>query len=34
MLCEYRDRAVIASGMESGLQEALDALEQVAVART
>ena len=38
MLCEYRDRAdrdaVIASGMESGLQESLDALEQVAVSLT
>ena len=35
MLCEYRDRAdrdaVIDSGMEGGLQESLDALEQVAV---
>jgi uncharacterized protein YndB with AHSA1/START domain len=35
MLCEYRDRAdrdaVIDSGMESGLQESMDALEQVAV---
>ena len=35
MLCEYRDKtdrdAVIDSGMESGMQESLDALEQVAV---
>jgi uncharacterized protein YndB with AHSA1/START domain len=34
MLCEYRDKtdrdAVIDSGMESGLQESLDALEKVA----
>jgi uncharacterized protein YndB with AHSA1/START domain len=34
MLCEYRDRAdrdaVIDSGMESGMQEAMDALEKVA----
>ena len=35
MLCEYRDKAdrdaVIDSGMESGMQESMDALEQVAV---
>jgi uncharacterized protein YndB with AHSA1/START domain len=35
MLCEYSDQAdrdaVVASGMESGMQESLDALEQVAV---
>jgi uncharacterized protein YndB with AHSA1/START domain len=35
MLCEYRDRtdrdAVIDSGMEGGMQESMDALEQVAV---
>jgi len=35
MLCEYRDRAdrdaVVSSGMESGMQEALDHLEKVAV---
>jgi uncharacterized protein YndB with AHSA1/START domain len=35
MLCEYRDQAdrdaVINSGMESGMQESMDALEQVAV---
>jgi uncharacterized protein YndB with AHSA1/START domain len=35
MLCEYRDKAdrdaVIDSGMEGGMQESLDALEQVAV---
>jgi uncharacterized protein YndB with AHSA1/START domain len=35
MLCEYRDQAdrdaVLASGMEGGMQESLDALEQVAV---
>jgi uncharacterized protein YndB with AHSA1/START domain len=35
MLCEYRDQAdrdaVIESGMESGMQESMDALEQVAV---
>jgi uncharacterized protein YndB with AHSA1/START domain len=35
MLCEYRDQtdrdAVIGSGMESGMQEGLDALEKVAV---
>lgn len=35
MLCEYRDKsdrdAVIESGMESGMQESMDALEQVAV---
>ena len=35
MLCDYRDKAdrdaVIASGMESGMQESMDALEQVAV---
>ena len=35
MLCDYRDQAdrdaVVASGMESGLQEALDHLETVAV---
>ena len=34
MLCEYRDKtdrdAVIESGMESGLQQSLDALERVA----
>ena len=34
-LCEYRDKAdrdaVIDSGMESGMQESMDALEQVAV---
>jgi uncharacterized protein YndB with AHSA1/START domain len=34
MLCEYRDQAdrdaVIASGMEGGMQESMDALEQVA----
>jgi uncharacterized protein YndB with AHSA1/START domain len=33
MLCEYRDQAdrdaVIASGMESGMQESMDALEKV-----
>jgi uncharacterized protein YndB with AHSA1/START domain len=38
MLCEYRDQtdrdAVIESGMESGLQESLDALEKVAVSLT
>jgi uncharacterized protein YndB with AHSA1/START domain len=36
MLCEYRDEtdrdAVINSGMESGMQESMDALEKVAVA--
>jgi uncharacterized protein YndB with AHSA1/START domain len=36
MLCEYRDRtdrdAVIASGMEDGMQEAMDHLEKVASA--
>lgn len=35
MLCDYRDRtdrdAVINSGMEGGMQEAMDALEKVAV---
>jgi uncharacterized protein YndB with AHSA1/START domain len=35
MLCEYRDQtdrdAVIGSGMESGMQESMDALEKVAV---
>jgi uncharacterized protein YndB with AHSA1/START domain len=35
MLCEYRDKAdrdaVIDSGMESGMQESMDALEHVAV---
>ena len=35
MLCEYRDKAdrdaVIDSGMEGGMQESMDALEQVAV---
>jgi uncharacterized protein YndB with AHSA1/START domain len=35
MLCEYRDQAdrdaVVASGMEDGMQEGMDALEQVAV---
>jgi hypothetical protein len=35
MLCVYRDStdrdAVIDSGMEGGMQESLDALEQVAV---
>jgi uncharacterized protein YndB with AHSA1/START domain len=35
MLCEYRDEtdrdAVIASGMESGMQTSMDALEKVAV---
>jgi uncharacterized protein YndB with AHSA1/START domain len=35
MLCEYRDRtdrdAVIESGMESGMQTSMDALEKVAV---
>jgi uncharacterized protein YndB with AHSA1/START domain len=35
MLCEYRDKAdrdaVVDSGMESGMQESMDALEQVAV---
>jgi uncharacterized protein YndB with AHSA1/START domain len=35
MLCEYRDEtdrdAVINSGMESGMQESMDALEKVAV---
>jgi len=35
MLCEYRDQAdrdaVVASGMESGMQEGLDALERIAV---
>jgi uncharacterized protein YndB with AHSA1/START domain len=35
MLCEYRDKtdrdAVIESGMEVGMQEGMDALEQVAV---
>jgi uncharacterized protein YndB with AHSA1/START domain len=35
MLCEYRDEAdrdaVVASGMEGGMQESMDALEQVAV---
>jgi uncharacterized protein YndB with AHSA1/START domain len=35
MLCDYRDQAdrdaVVASGMESGLQESLDYLEKVAV---
>ena len=35
MLCEYKDKAdrdaVIDSGMESGMQESMDALEQVAV---
>jgi hypothetical protein len=34
MLCEYGDQAtrdaVVNSGMESGLQESLDALERVA----
>jgi uncharacterized protein YndB with AHSA1/START domain len=38
MLCEYRDKAdrdaVIESGMESGMQESMDALEQVAVTLT
>jgi uncharacterized protein YndB with AHSA1/START domain len=38
MLCEYRDKAdrdaVIDSGMESGMQESMDALEQVAVSLT
>jgi uncharacterized protein YndB with AHSA1/START domain len=38
MLCEYRDKAdrdaVIDSGMESGMQESMDALEQVAVTLT
>jgi uncharacterized protein YndB with AHSA1/START domain len=35
MLCEYRDQtdrdAVVGSGMESGMQESMDALEKVAV---
>jgi len=35
MLCEYRDQAdrdaVVASGMEDGMQESMDALEKVAV---
>jgi uncharacterized protein YndB with AHSA1/START domain len=38
MLCEYRDKAdrdaVIDSGMEGGMQESFDALEQVAVSLT
>ena len=38
MLCEYRDKAdrdaVLDSGMESGMQESLDALERVAVSLT
>jgi uncharacterized protein YndB with AHSA1/START domain len=38
MLCEYRDRtdrdAVIDSGMESGMQTSMDALEKVAVSLT
>jgi len=37
-LCEYGDRAVrdmvIDSGMEGGMQESLDQLEQVAVSLT
>jgi len=36
MLCEYRDQtdrdAVVASGMEDGMQESMDALEKVAAA--
>ena len=36
MLCEYRDRAdrdaVVQSGMEGGMQESMDQLEEVAVA--
>lgn len=36
MMCEYRDRAdrdaVVASGMEGGMQESMDALDEVAAA--
>ncbi len=36
MLCEYRDQAdrdaVLQSGMETGMQEGMDALEQIAIA--